>query len=120
MTNRTISRVAAYAAAAGASALPLVALADNYCAPGQFCNPIEADSIVELLAMVLKFFVRVATVVCVLFLIWSGFLFVKAQGNEEELNKAKRAFFYAVIGTVLMLGAEVIAQAIAKTVKDIG
>jgi hypothetical protein len=117
MTNRT-RRTLAHAAAIGVVALPALALAAG-CTSGQFCNPIKANSIVELLTMLLQFFVRVATVVCVLFLIWSGFLFVKAQGNEEELAKAKRAFFYAVIGTVLMLGAEVIAEAIKRTVQDI-
>lgn len=109
---------AAYALAFSAAALPLVALADGS-SGATFSNPIKANSITELLTMMLKFLVRVATVLCVVYMIWSGFLFVKAQGNEEELKTAKRAFFYAVIGTVLMIGAEVIAQAIGKTVQDI-
>lgn len=108
-------RAAACTLALGVAAFPLVAAAG-----GVFENPIGANSIVELLTMLLKFFVRVATVVCVIFIIWSGFLFVKAQGNPEELQRAKRAFFFALIGTVLMLGAEVIAEAIRRTVADIG
>ncbi len=113
----TLRRAAAYAAAASLVALPILASASAGVAV--FENPIKAESIEMLLTMLLKFFVRVATVLCVIYMIWSGFLFVKAQGNEKELETAKRAFFFALIGTVLMLGAEVIATAIGRTVEDI-
>ncbi len=115
---KKFSRPAAYALAATIAVLPVLAFADSR-GVATFENPITANSIPQLLGMLLKFAVRVATVLCVIYLIWSGFLFVKAQGNEEELKRAKSAFFYALIGTMLMLGAEVIAQAIAKTVQDI-
>ena len=97
-------------------ALPIVAAA----AGATFKNPVQAESISALLSALLQFFVRVATVVCVLYIVWSGFLFVKAQGNEEELKKAKQAFFYALIGTLLMLGAQVISTAISNTINQIG
>jgi Type IV secretion system pilin len=113
----TLRRAAAYAAALSLAAVPLLAAASNGVAV--FENPIKAESITELLSMLLTFFVHVATVLCVIYMIWSGFLFVKAQGNEKELETAKRAFFYALVGTILMLGAEVIATAISKTVADI-
>lgn len=113
VTRKTV----AYAAAALVAAAPALAFAAGSTAT--FENPISAGSIPELLSDLLKFFVRVATVACVIYLVWSGFLFVKAQGNEQELEKAKRAFFYALIGTLLMLGAEVIADAIAKTVDEL-
>lgn len=109
------TKILAYAAAAAVTALPLVAAAST----AQFQNPIKANSVEELLVAILKFAVRIATVVCVLGIVWSGFLFVKAQGNEEGLKKAKRAFFFSVIGTILMLGAEVIATAIQKTISSI-
>lgn len=114
-------RFAAYSAALACAGLPLLALAANSGSPSGvlFQNPISANTIPQLLGMLLKFAVRVATVIAVVYLIWSGFLFVKAQGKPEEIERAKRAFFFAVIGTMLMLGAEVIAQAISKTVQDI-
>lgn len=113
----TLRRAAAYSAALSIAAAPFLAGASSGVAV--FENPIKAESITELLSMLLTFFVHVATVLCVIYMIWSGFLFVKAQGNEKELETARRAFLYAVIGTVLMLGAEVIATAISKTVEDI-
>lgn len=52
-------------------------------------------------------------------IIYTGFLFVKAQGNPEALTKAKKTLLYTIIGAVLLLGAFVIAEAIGKTVEDI-
>jgi hypothetical protein len=109
-----VGKVVSWGVAAALVMLPAVASAE-----ATFSNPIQAQSIAGLLTDVLKFFVRVATVVCVLGIVWSGFLFVKAQGNDEQLAKAKRAFFFSLVGTLLMLGAEVLAQAIGKTVEQI-
>ena len=52
-------------------------------------------------------------------IIYSGFLFVKAQGNAEALTTAKKTLLYTLIGGALLLGAFVIANAIGKTVEDI-
>lgn len=53
-------------------------------------------------------------------IIYAGFLFVKAQGNSEELTKAKHALLYTVIGGALLLGAFIISNAIVSTVNQIG
>lgn len=52
-------------------------------------------------------------------IIYTGFLFVTAQGNSEKITKAKKALVYTLIGAALLLGAFVIAQAIGATVDDI-
>lgn len=57
--------------------------------------------------------------IVVLAIIYTGFLFVSAQGNSEKLTKAKNALMYTLIGGALLLGAFVIANAIGKTVEDI-
>lgn len=57
--------------------------------------------------------------VVALAIIYTGFLFVKAQGNSEDLTKAKKTLLYTIVGAVLLLGAFVIAKAIKGTVDDI-
>lgn len=57
--------------------------------------------------------------IIVLAIIYTGFLFVKAQGNSEQITKAKDALTYTLIGAALLLGAFVIAEAIGATVEDI-
>jgi hypothetical protein len=54
-----------------------------------------------------------------MFLIWSGFMFVSAQGNPEKIETAKSRLLYTIIGAILLLGAWTISQAIKGTVEDI-
>jgi len=55
----------------------------------------------------------------VLAIIYSGFLFVSAQGNSEKLKTAKKTLLTTIIGAALLLGAYVIANAISTTVDEI-
>ncbi|HAE36800.1 TPA: hypothetical protein DCX66_03465 [Candidatus Nomurabacteria bacterium] len=52
-------------------------------------------------------------------IIYTGLLFVMAQGNSEKITKAKKALMYVLIGAALLLGAFVIANAIQSTVDEI-
>lgn len=58
----------------------------------------------------------VGAVVVVIMIIYAGFLFVVAQGNENKITDAKRAFMYAVIGALILLGSWVIANSIRGTI----
>lgn len=58
-------------------------------------------------------------ILAVLAFIYSGFLFVKAQGNESDLKTAKNALLYSAIGTAILLGARVIAEVIGNTVNQL-
>ncbi len=61
----------------------------------------------------------IGSVVVVLFIIYSGYLFVTAQGNPAKLETAKSAFLYACIGALVLLGAFTIAQVINNTILQI-
>ena len=58
-------------------------------------------------------------VISVLMIVYSGFLFVTAQGNESKITKAKDALLYACIGAAILLGAIVISQAIGGTINQL-
>lgn len=68
---------------------------------------------------VLSIIVRIGIPVAALFLIYSGFLFLTAQGDTAQLQKAKTSFVWAVIGTAVLLGAWALAEAISGTVGTI-
>lgn len=57
--------------------------------------------------------------IAVLFIVYSGFLFVTAQGNETKLTKAKSAFFWAIIGTAVLFGSWAIATIISNTIDEL-
>lgn len=83
-------------------------------------NPLKGiNSIQGFISEVLKFVVNLLAVAGVLYIIWTGFLFVKAQGNPAELETAKKSFFNAIIGMAIILGAWAIATVIVNTINKI-
>jgi len=55
----------------------------------------------------------------VFFIIYAGFLYVTARGNAETIKKAHNALLYALIGGLLILGANVLLDVITGTVDQI-
>jgi len=84
-------------------------------------NPLssEIDTIPKFIEAVLKIVLTVGIPIVALAIIYTGFLFVKAQGKPEELTKAKQSLLFTLIGAALLLGAFVIANAVVSTVEDI-
>lgn len=79
-------------------------------------NPLGVKSIEEVIQKIMSVIVKLAIPVIICFFIYSGFLFITAQGSKTELEKAKRMFVQVVIGSVIILGAWTIASAIVATV----
>ena len=58
-------------------------------------------------------------ILAVLSFIYSGFLYVTAQGNDTKLTKAHRALLYTSVGTAVLLGSWVIAKVIETTINQL-
>ncbi len=85
----------------------------------QLINPIKYKDFSEFVKAVIKVAVQVLTPFVVLAFVYSGFLFVKAQGKPEDIEKAKSAIYWSVIGALILFGAWGFAQIIELTVKTI-
>ncbi len=83
-----------------------------------FENPLQTDSITELLTALLTILVIIGTPIVIFFIVFSGFKFVIAQGNPEELQTAKRSLIYAIVGGLILLGAFSITTIIENLVSD--
>lgn len=59
-------------------------------------------------------------VIAVLAFIFSGFLYVTAQGNETKLKTAHKSLLYTTIGTAILLGSWVLANVICTTIGLLG
>ncbi len=79
-------------------------------------NPLKSETILDLLTALLNVIVQVGIPLIALAIVYSGFLFVKAQGNESELSEAKKTLYWTVIGAAIVLGALVISNVIQATV----
>lgn len=79
-------------------------------------NPTIIPTLYDFIKAVLTIVVKVGIPVATVFIIWSGFLFLTAQGDETKLTKAKHSFVWACVGTAVLLGAWVLATAIKGTI----
>lgn len=111
-----MKKLAAFLAAAS---LPVAAFAQTS-GPGELKNPLRGiNNLSDLAVKLLDIVVQVGAYVAVLFIIWSGFLFVKARGNPKELEDAKKTFLYTIIGVAILLGAKAISLGISATITTI-
>ena len=62
---------------------------------------------------------EIGAIIRVFFIIWGGFLFVEARGNEAKLKKAKSVLWTTLIGICILLGATLIAKVIIGTIASI-
>lgn len=83
-------------------------------------NPLnKIGSFPQLLTALLGAVVTIGSIVLVLALVYTGFLFVAAQGNEEKIRSAKGALMWTVIGGLILLGAQTIGMVIETTVNNL-
>ena len=85
-------------------------------------NPFSGgDNLFALLKTIINdILLPIGGMLAVLSFIYSGFLYVTAQGNESKLATAHKALLYTSVGTALLLGAWVFASVICQTIGAIG
>lgn len=84
-------------------------------------NPIKVNSISALILIVTRVVRYIAIPFIVIMIMWAGFLFIWARSGAKsgDLNKAKDALFYTVIGAFILLSSELIAQILKNTVEGL-
>ncbi len=83
-----------------------------------FISPVEGD-LYDLLVKILNAAVYILFPFIVLMIVYTGFLFVAAQGNATKITQAREALVWTVVGALVVLGAKAIALAIEATVVEI-
>jgi hypothetical protein len=89
---------------------------------GSIDNPLGKtgpQDIPSFIQKILEVVLVIGVPIVTLAIIYTGFLFVKAQGKPEEITKAKQTLLYSIIGAALLLGSFVISSAIKGTVDEI-
>ena len=69
---------------------------------------------------ILQFVINIGAIIVILMLVYVGFLFVVAQGNESKISEARNALLWTVIGALILLGAQAISLGIQATVTSLG
>jgi hypothetical protein len=70
-----------------------------------FSNPLTSSATVALLGGLVNALIYIGTPVLVAYLLYSGFLFVSAQGNRDKITQAKETFVRGILYSVLLLGS---------------
>ncbi|MEK7630674.1 MAG: pilin [Patescibacteria group bacterium] len=66
---------------------------------------LKCTTIPACLELLFKAAVDVAFPIAVVFILWSGFLFVSAGGNPEKIKTARTTLLWALIGLTVVIGA---------------
>lgn len=101
-----------FALVAGAAFVPLFAHA-------QLKNVLNASTIDQLVVLILDAMVYLGTILLLLMLVWTGFLFIRAQGNTEQINQAKNSLFWTVVGGLVLLGASALSLVLQATIESL-
>ena len=82
---------------------------------GSFDNDATFDSMA---GDIIQLALSVLGVLFVVFMIYAGYLWLTAAGNEQKVAKAKRIIFQSIIGLVLVIAAYTITYFIVSTFEN--
>ncbi len=107
-----------------------VGVRDNVGDPGAinrnfFFNPLREEylfntSFPAFVDSVIRDFLGILGVIAVLYIIIAGFRYVSAQGNEDQVKKAKDSIKWAVIGLICIILSYVIISVVINTIGSAG
>lgn len=88
---------------------------------GGITNPLKGNAdLSALMKNLLRLAFMLGTIVVVFFIILAGFKYVTAGGDMKKIEAAHAMLLWTVIGAVILLGAQTIADVIFNTVKQLG
>ncbi len=98
----------------------VVAHGQTTCTSGSCLNnPTGNLTVQSFLSSAFTGLVKVSLPIITVFIVYSGFLFVTAQGRPAQLEVAKRNFFFVLLGALLILSAWILANIIGGTVTNL-
>ncbi len=98
--------------------LPVITFAQSIIIP----NPASGagSNLMDILTALLNNAVLpIGAVLVVMYIIYAGFRFVTAQGNEKKLADARENLLWALIGAGILLGAVAISELVRTTVSSL-
>ena len=88
---------------------------------GGIPNPLgKTDSLSAFFNGIVSVLIELGTIVSVLGIMYGGYMYATAQGDEEKLGKARTTITWALVGTAVLLGARTIMAAVSDTISQLG
>ena len=83
-------------------------------------SPVPCDTLSQCLLLIIDVVILFSVPIVTLAIVYCGFLFVTSGGNVEKIKKAKHILFWAIVGMLVLFGADVIASVVVDTVSALG
>ena len=78
-------------------------------------NPLgETSDVNTLIGKILDFLIKIALVLTPIIVVYAGFLYITAGGNEEKIKRANKVLIWALIGLAIAL----IAKGVPALIKE--
>ncbi len=65
-------------------------------------NPIGCNKIDECVLLVVNYVLGLAGVLALAAIVYGGFLYITAAGNQDRIEQGKHAIFYSIVGLVVI------------------
>jgi hypothetical protein len=78
-------------------------------------NPLKVNSVQDVIFLAVDIAIYVGTAIAILSIIFVGFKFVEARGNEKKIIDAKQWFLYVIIGFAILISSKVIVEIVKNT-----
>ena len=69
---------------------------------------------------VIKGFLGLLGIIFLVLMVYAGYLWMTAQGNEEQVTKAKKMITNSIIGIIIIMAAYAITQFVVNAVSTVG
>lgn len=76
----------------------------------------SSEKVNEIVALVINIFSWIVGVVAVIMIIYGGFQYITAAGNESKVSGAKNTILYALIGLVIVALSQIIVKFVLGSV----
>ncbi len=73
----------------------------------------------ELLGNIIKVFINTLGLILVMLIVYAGYMYLTAAGDDEKVKKAKKLLGQAVIGLIIVLSAYAIALFVLGSLSEI-
>ncbi len=83
-------------------------------------NPLKANSIKEVIFLLVDVMIYVGTALAILAIIYVGFKFVLAQGKPDDITEAKKQLGWILVGLAILISAKTIVLIVQNTLSDAG
>lgn len=85
----------------------------------QLPDVIDAQTFEEFVLAIARWMALIAFPLAVIFIIYSGFLFVTAGGSEDKVKRAKTTLLWTLLGLAIVIGAYALATAFVEFAKGL-